>query len=738
MKKLIFIFLLLISSSAFAQQATFNNLFTINTSDNSLFNELNQYADDFKIINVNVSDKNTILNTKPGKLRVTLPVSSLENVNIELEKFEVFTPDAKIIAANGEVLSNAKNSFVAYTGSVPGVENSLVSLTIGKDEIRGLLITKTGTYVLGKLSDNRASESDYVFYQTSKMKVNNPFQCYTSDEDLSADVKKKLTEMQQSDMGGLELRVAKVALEVDNYTYVNLGSSTENTTNYVMSIMSTVSAIYLREVKTKLEVPHIRIWTTADPYTATTSNQYLTQFRNNWNSTMQSTPRTIAHMISKKFGGLGGIAWVGVLCNSLTSGNGYGYSNTTGAVGVFPAYSWDIMVVAHEIGHNFGSPHTHSCTWPGGAIDSCYEVEGNCYTGPVIPRSGTIMSYCHLTSGGIDLDKGFGPLPKQLIRNRAEIASCMTNSSEALILSYPVANITLMTQSIFRIMWSGTSSGGTVNLTYTTNNGSSWSPIASNVSIDSGYYNWQVPYIQTTNQCRVRIVDGSNPSIADTSGLFTIKVLFTPFSITYPTQFMQIQTSPTNTSLIHFTWSRPGTVAGVQYKAKIRKAGNNPDYVFSSNNGGNDSVLSIRISQLDSIARDVGTVGDSVRLSTRIWGYLTPDSTASDNAIIITIHRTVGITQISEIVPVKFALYHNFPNPFNPTTNIKFDVPELSNVKISIYDISGKEVASLVNKQMSAGSYTADWNATNFSSGIYFYRMTTDKFVETRKMMLIK
>lgn len=738
MKKLILFFLLLTSSSAFAQQAAYNNLFTINTSDNSLFNELNQYADDYRIINVNVSDKNSILNSKPEKLRVNLPVSSSESVNIELEKFEVFTPDATIKAANGEILTNAKNSFVAYTGSVPGVENSLVTLTMGNDELRGILVTKNATYVLGKISDNRASESDYVFYQTSKMKVDNPFMCYTGEEDISADVKKKITEMQNTDMSGLEMRLAKVAIEVDNYTYAIYSSSTENVTNYVMSIMATVSAIYLREVKTKIEVPHIRIWTTPDPYTATTSNAYLNQFRSNWNSTMQSQPRTIAHMISRKFGSLGGIAWVNVLCNSVTSGNGYGYSNTNGTINNFPVYSWDIMVVAHEIGHNFGSPHTHSCTWPGGAIDSCYEVEGSCYTGPVIPRSGTIMSYCHLTSAGIDLDKGFGPLPKQLIRNRAENAACMTNTSAALLLTYPVAGMILSTQSIFRVMWASSESGGNVNLTYTTNNGSSWSPIASNVSLDSGYYNWQVPYIQTSSQCKIRIVNSANASIADTSDLFSIKIAFVPYSITYPTQFLQIQTSPTNTNPIHFTWTRPGSVGGIQYKLKIRKAGNNPDYVFLSNNGGSDSVASIRISQLDSIAKEVGTVGDSVWLSTRVWGYLSPDSTVSANSIVISIKRTVGITQISEIVPDKFALYHNFPNPFNPTTNIKFDVPELTNVKISIYDISGKEVASLVNKQMSAGSYTADWNAANFSSGIYFYRMTTDKFVETRKMMLIK
>jgi hypothetical protein len=172
---------------------------------------------------------------------------------------------------------------------------------------------------------------------------------------------------------------------------------------------------------------------------------------------------------------------------------------------------------------------------------------------------------------------------------------------------------------------------------------------------------------------------------------------------------------------------------------RLRKAGNNPDYEYISNNNGNDTIASLRISQLDSLAAAIGTVGDSVWISSRAWVFTNLDSSQTNNTIIVSLKRTsVGIQQISELIPDKFALYHNYPNPFNPTTNIKFDVPELSNVRISIYDISGKEVATLVNNQMNPGSYTADWNATNFASGIYFYRMTTDKFIETRKMMLIK
>jgi hypothetical protein len=86
---------------------------------------------------------------------------------------------------------------------------------------------------------------------------------------------------------------------------------------------------------------------------------------------------------------------------------------------LFPTYSWSTMVITHETGHNLASPHTQSCTWPGGAIDNCYTTEGGCTPGPATVNGGTMMSYCHLVSGvGINFANGFGPLPGALIRSR--------------------------------------------------------------------------------------------------------------------------------------------------------------------------------------------------------------------------------------------------------------------------------------------------------------------------------
>lgn len=104
-------------------------------------------------------------------------------------------------------------------------------------------------------------------------------------------------------------------------------------------------------------------------------------------------------------------------------------------------------------------------------------------------------------------------------------------------------------------------------------------------------------------------------------------------------------------------------------------------------------------------------------------------------------HFTLNITGISSnqgIVPEVFALYQNYPNPFNPETKITFDVPELADVNISVYDLTGREVRFLANGKFSPGQYETVWNASGLSSGIYFIRMTSDNFTSVKKLILLR
>ena len=97
----------------------------------------------------------------------------------------------------------------------------------------------------------------------------------------------------------------------------------------------------------------------------------------------------------------------------------------------------------------------------------------------------------------------------------------------------------------------------------------------------------------------------------------------------------------------------------------------------------------------------------------------------------------IGINTL-EGVPSSFKLEQNYPNPFNPATRIKFDVPKKSSVELTVYNEIGKEIVTLVNSDMQVGKYETQWNASNYPSGVYFYKLTTNEFSETRKMILIK
>ena len=102
-----------------------------------------------------------------------------------------------------------------------------------------------------------------------------------------------------------------------------------------------------------------------------------------------------------------------------------------------------------------------------------------------------------------------------------------------------------------------------------------------------------------------------------------------------------------------------------------------------------------------------------------------------------------GLIQPSEVInndysPITFSLNQNYPNPFNPSTKISWQSPERSWQTLKVYDILGNEVATLVNEQKEPGYYEVNFNASSIASGVYIYRLTTGRFISTKKMIVIK
>lgn len=108
------------------------------------------------------------------------------------------------------------------------------------------------------------------------------------------------------------------------------------------------------------------------------------------------------------------------------------------------------------------------------------------------------------------------------------------------------------------------------------------------------------------------------------------------------------------------------------------------------------------------------------------------------NGIVFGDTSLIYIKQLGTEIPGSLLLHQNYPNPFNPVTSIKFEIPKSSFVKLSVYDISGKEIETLVNQNMQPGVYETSWNASKYSSGIYFCKIQAGEFNRTRKMILLK
>ena len=210
-------------------------------------------------------------------------------------------------------------------------------------------------------------------------------------------------------------------------------------------------------------------------------------------------------------------------------------------------------------------------------------------------------------------------------------------------------------------------------------------------------------------------------------------------------------------------WNKDSTATSVSFDMYLPTTGKAPNggiVKFFVSGGTGDSLaivdtigkqitsgwVTLTIGHLDSLAT-LGKFDPSKNASIGvILSYPNDTSTWKgnvwfDNLVIAGDYNTAQlITGVKNTIGVvkSFELYNNYPNPFNPTTNIKYDVAQNSKVQIIVFDILGREVATLVNEQKGAGSYVVEFNASKLTSSVYFIRMTAGSFTKTQKMMLIK
>ena len=149
---------------------------------------------------------------------------------------------------------------------------------------------------------------------------------------------------------------------------------------------------------------------------------------------------------------------------------------------------------------------------------------------------------------------------------------------------------------------------------------------------------------------------------------------------------------------------------------------------------GNRPISALELKQTRLSKTDLSTYANSINLNAYA-GYF---ENAIGGAKIFKKSVTVGVKEIISNIPTDYVLKQNYPNPFNPNTTIEFSVPEETFVTLEIYNTLGEKISTLLSDELSAGTYKYEWNAFEYPSGIYFYKLTANEFSQTKKLMLIK
>ena len=466
-------------------------------------------------------------------MTLQIPREFNDNFELELARTDILSDDFRV--STDKQANVPMDRGVHYWGIVKGHPNSLAAVSIFEDGMMLMISDETGDFQMGKMEDG---SENYILYRVADLKAENPIKCFTEEQ-----IESETQELEVSERY-VGCKVVKTYFECDYQLFLDRGSNTTNVVNYVTGLFNQVAILYTNE-DVDMDISEIFVWTSTDPYVSYTSTStLLPAFRTTRGTNFNGD---LAHFLTTRSVG-GGIAYLDVLCNKPYS---HAVSMIYNSYSNVPTYSWSVMVVAHEAGHNIGSWHTHSCNWPGGAIDNCYTPEGSCSTGPPPTNGGTVMSYCHLTSYGINFNNGFGPLPGQKLRDKVIAASCLSQNGEVPA-GLATSNIT---QSSATVSWGAVSGASDYTVQYKISTSSTWTNAGTTTStsmnltnLSAGItYNWQVK---------------TNCSAYSASATFTT---LAGSGCSVPTGLV---TSNITNSTATFTWGAVGGAANytVQYK----------------------------------------------------------------------------------------------------------------------------------------------------------------------------
>lgn len=380
-----------------------------------------------------------------GLVSFSLPLQDGKEIPVQLMRYDFRTKDYRTVVKNESgytTVANPDGDF--YRGAIKGVTHSMAAFSFYEDEIGAVFSDEAnGNYNLVLNKENPGVHNEnYILYREDDI-VDKSKRGHCGMTDDIAAIGGPGPDAGASDKGIYETNCKTVRISVfaDYLLYQRCTSSVVKSVQYMNTLFNVISALYAND-RLFLNLSETIVATVSEGYVYSGSDEVLMRFGNLVQGYTYNGD--VAHMMTGYLESghppLGGLAWLDVMCKPatpITLGGGAGSSYygpysmgnvyTSGTIPSLPTYSWDVEVTAHELGHNIGSPHTQSCSWPGGPIDGCVDPEDGCTTVAPVPASGgTIMSYCHLKAGvGINFANGFGPLPKALLNSKIIGAPCL-------------------------------------------------------------------------------------------------------------------------------------------------------------------------------------------------------------------------------------------------------------------------------------------------------------------------
>lgn len=374
-------------------------------------NNYRRAATDLTVLRLHPESLKKLIIEQPDFIEFSFPFEGSGTVTVELYRYQPFTADFRITLDSKDVLPYTSGLY--YRGIIKGNNQSIAAFSFFKDQVMGVASSpELGNIVLGKAENS----SDFVSYSDATLTRKNPFVC--GADTLSENTNRRVAVQQAMENPSAKAgKCVPIYYEVCYKPYQNNGSNPYATGDWLSGVHNNIATLFANDGIT-ISLNEINIWTSPDPYTGTPGSN-LNAFRNN----RPSFNGQLGVLINSPSDT--SVAYLNSLCTPYH----HAYAAVNQTYSQVPVYSWSIAATTHEIGHSFGSPHTHACAWNGNntAIDGCGPQAGyseGC-TGPIPSAGGTIMSYCHLDPVGVNLSLGFGPQPATLMKNRINASYCI-------------------------------------------------------------------------------------------------------------------------------------------------------------------------------------------------------------------------------------------------------------------------------------------------------------------------